>query len=117
MVVKLSSKIRTHGVHGPKEYDRKTTSFENTNEVALLHFDCVGFDSWNRKWGSRASGSCLLVTMRENREQQLQSYIQAKEAGCLAQAELYKRLHIITGYEKGVLFLLAALPLLQQHHS
>ena len=47
--------------------------------------------------------------MRENREQQLQSYTQAKEAGCLAQAELYKRLHIITGYEKGVLFLLGML--------
>jgi hypothetical protein len=109
VAVKLSSRIQTHGVHGPKQYDRKTTSFENTNEVALLHFDCVGFDSWNRKWGGRANGSCISVTMRENREQQLQAYIEVTKAGRLAQVELYKRLHIITGYEKGVLFLLGML--------
>ena len=117
VAVRLSAAIQTHGVHGPKKYDRKTTSFENTHEISLLHFDCVGFDSWNRKWGGRYDGTSLTVTMRENREQQLQAYIRATEAGRYAQAKLYRRLHIITGYEKGVLFLLGMLRRLRMKQS
>ena len=109
VAVNVNSSIQTHGVHGPSEYDKSTTRIKNTRDITLLHFDCVGFDSWNAKWGGRFDGSCKSVTMRENRRQQLEAYGRAKEAGPEALVKLYKRLHVIRSYEKGILFLLGML--------
>lgn len=109
VAVKIGSNIRIHGVHGPREYDRATITIVNTCDIALLHFDCVGFDSWNAKWGGRHDSSCNSTTMRENRQHQLEAYGHAKSRNMDALTKLYKRLHIIHGYEKGILFMLGML--------
>lgn len=124
MAVKLSQKIQKHGVHGPREYDKNSTIFSNTNEISLLHFDCVGFDNWNTKWGSRHDGTCKSVTMRENRKNQLRAYSQAKQEGQKALSDLFKRLQVIPRRDKIVLTLIGMLQrvkleqsLFQSHHS
>jgi hypothetical protein len=109
MAIRVSPKIQIYGVHGPKEYDIDTTIIENTSEIDLLHFDCVGFESWNTKWGRRFNGSCKSLTMRPNREKQFQAYVQAKQKGGKALFHLYKRLHIIPKREKITLFVLGML--------
>lgn len=109
MAVKLSQKIQKHGVHGPREYDKNSTIFKNTDEISLLHYDCVGFVSWNTKWGERHDGSCKTVSMRENRKSQLLAYGHAKQAGPEALSTLYKRFQIIPRREKVVLTLLGML--------
>jgi hypothetical protein len=109
MAIHVSTKIQMYGVHGPKEYDMNTTIIENTSDINLLHFDCVGFESWNTKWSRRFDGSCKSLTMRPNRVKQLQAYIQAKQLGGKALSSLYKRFHIIPIREKVILFLLGML--------
>lgn len=109
MAVKVSSKINTHGIHGPREYDRNNTIFENTDSITLLHFDCVGFDSWNSKWGRRNDGTCKTVSMRKNRQNQLQAYSHAKQTGPNALSSLYRRFHIIPRRERVILTLLGML--------
>lgn len=109
MALRVSPKIRIYGVHGPKEYDKNTTVMENTNTVRLLHFDCVGFDNWNTKWKRRTDGTCNSQTMRPNRLRQRQEHIQAEKTGCRSLLKLYKRLHMVSAYEKSILFMLGML--------
>jgi hypothetical protein len=109
MAIRVGPKIRTYGIHGPKEYDIDTTVIENTTAIQLLHFDCVGFESWNTKWGLRINGSWTHQNMRPNRVKQLQAYIQEKQNGSTALSNLYTRFHIVPKREKGTLFLLGML--------
>jgi len=109
MALRVSPKIHVYGVHGPNKYDIDTTVMENTSAIKLLHFDCVGFESWNTKWGIRFNGSCNSLTMRPNRVKQFQAYIQAKQDSKKSQFKLFKRLHIIAKREKATLFLLGML--------
>ena len=117
MAVKISHNIQKHGVHGPREYDRNKTIFSNTKDISLLHFDCVGFSSWNTKWGNRHDGTCKSVTMRENRKNQLQAYSQAKQKGHEALANLYNRFQVIPGREKIVLTLIGMLQRVKLNQS
>ena len=98
-----------YGIHGPNEYDRNTTIIENTREIGLLHFDCVGFESWTTKWGRRLDGSSKSLSLRPNRVNQLQAFTQANQKGNKALRNLYKRFHVIPVREKGILFLLGML--------
>jgi len=109
MAIHVSPKIRVYGTHGPKEYETDTTIIENTRDIGLLHFDCVGFENWNMKWSKRFDHSCNSVTMRPNRVKQLEAYIQAKQKGPKALSSLYKRFHVVSGREKMTLFLLGML--------
>jgi len=109
MAIHVSPKIRVYGTHGPKEYETNTTIIENTRDIDLLHFDCVGFGNWNTKWSRRFNHSYNSVVMRPNRIKQLQAYIQAKQKDRKALSSLFNRLHVISGREKMTLFLLGML--------
>ncbi len=108
MATKISSKFGMIDIHGPKDYN-KDFRIKNTSEIALLHYDCVGFDSWNTKWSRRLDGSGIARDMRNNRVKQYQAYIQAKQKNNKELSDLYKHLHIIPKREKATLFFLGML--------
>ncbi len=106
--IKLSPKIRRIGIHGPSDYDKSIIN-KRTSKIRLLHYDCVGFDDWNSKWGRRLDGSGRATDMRTNRDKQFQEYIQARDKGDEELRRTYRRLQVIPKRERPILFLLGML--------
>ena len=98
-IVKLDGNITKHGIHRPLDY-KHTPEKIHTDEIMLLHFDCIGISSWSKKWQSRLDGSATANNMRKNRRLQLECYKNAQCLGNEALNKLYQRMHTIPFYEK-----------------
>ena len=85
-------KIRNHGAVGLKFPLAKS----DTSQVRLLHYDCVGVDSWKTKWTQRLDGAGRFITMRLNRTQQMEDFSRARQEGELAQIQLFRRVQMLS---------------------
>ncbi len=103
--VKIDSKISRYGIHYPSDYDINCV-IKWSDDIKLLHYDCIGFDAWKSKWDRRLDGSATANKMRINRKKQLQEYKNAKHLGHQQLLVLYKEMHMISTKNKLVLLLL-----------
>lgn len=106
--VKIGPKIKKYGIHYPMECDEGVL-VRQTEDIKLLHYDCVSFEAWNLKWNRRLDGSALAKKMRKNRKTQFQEFEQAKNQGHDQLQSLFRRMHIVSKKEKIVLRLLGML--------
>jgi len=84
---------------------------ENTQKIQLLHYDCVGINSWIFRWNWQMDVPRNVMNIRRNRYEQFLLYQQAKSQKELSL--LYKRLHYIPIWERIVLYLLGMLKLVK----
>ncbi|KAG1665681.1 Glycosyltransferase-like KOBITO 1 [Nymphon striatum] len=103
--VKIGQKIKKYGIHYPTECDEGVSVIQ-TEDIKLLHYDCVSFEAWNLKWLRRLDGSALAKKMRKNRKVQFQEFEQAKNKGHDQLKSLFRRMHTLPQKEKLVLRLL-----------
>lgn len=109
----LASKIATRvngsviemGIHAPRR-SIATPKEQHTDDILLLHYDCVGFDAWYLKWKQRIDGVATASRMRENRQNQLQAFIKALTLGKLDLERLYVSMYVLSWYEKWMLWML-----------
>ncbi|GGK80891.1 glycosyltransferase family 2 protein [Amphritea balenae] len=87
--VRISPKVKRYKIHRHKGHERLIV--RHTKDIQLLHYDCVGINDWKVKWDRRIDGTGKSTTIRKNRKQQLNEYINAKEKNTLS--SLYKRMH------------------------
>jgi hypothetical protein len=102
MAIKISNKIQKYGIHGTKKKDGELI-VKNTKQIELLHYDCIGIKNWKSKWNRRLDGSGTAINMRNNRVSQLTLYEEANKNGEEAARNLYKRMHLLTTWERFVL--------------
>lgn len=106
VAVRLNSNIRLMGIHGPQRPKRMPEL--RTEQIALLHYDCIGIDDWKRKWSRRIDASGTATEMRAARSRQLALFKQAygNEA---SERALYSRLHKVSEQQKRLLMSLGLL--------
>ena len=106
VAVRLDSNIRLMGIHGPQRPKRMPEL--RTEQIALLHYDCIGIDDWKRKWSRRLDASGTATEMRAARSKQLELFKQAygNEA---SERALYARLHKVSEQQKRLLMSLGLL--------
>jgi len=66
---------------------------KRTEAIVLLHFDCMQFDDWKKKWELRFSGRAI-PNMRQKRARQYEQIRQAAEAGDIRLRNLYHRYYL-----------------------
>jgi hypothetical protein len=104
--VKISSKIRSLGLHGPKATAPEASIKEIvTSSIVLLHYDSVGIEAWRTKWRRRIDGSGTAVRIRANRREQLERFTKAGGDES-AERVIYNNLHRISRYQHFVLKML-----------
>lgn len=108
MAVKISPDIKQYRVHNAEKYYGKLI-IENSNEIQLLHYDCVGINTWMMKWDRRLDGTGKSKTLGEQRKKQLVLYEQTKVKGKKDLSLLYQKLHMIPMREQVVLYRLGML--------
>ena len=86
------------GIHRPLVRDQ-ILSVAETNDVRVLHFDCIGYLDWNRKWSRRLDGTGTATRMKEGRRKQLEQYQESSEKGEAASRDLYRRTYMIPRYD------------------
>ena len=92
------------GNHGPVDF---TGLRVKQSAIPLAHYDCVGFEDWQRKWEWRLDRSGYATELRDARLQQMQAYYIAKTLGHLE--ELYQRLYFIPARERRILSVMGML--------
>lgn len=102
VAVKISENILSLGIHGPK-FSSGDVILKSTRRIKLLHYDCIGFEAWKRKWSRRFDGTATASEMRENRQQQFDEFRSALEEGDEALSVLYQKMQVIPKKERAVL--------------
>ncbi|MEE4218317.1 MAG: glycosyltransferase family 2 protein [Xanthomonadales bacterium] len=98
MLVRLNAGVTRMGIHKPIEC-RDAVRIERCREIQLLHFDCVGFSDWDRKWGSRLEVTYNTDGWRPARQRQFAAYREATDKDIGAREALFRDLHMIPGRE------------------
>lgn len=91
VAVRVHSPVQIMGIHGPREPPLPECTSE---QITLLHYDCVGFDDWRSKWERRLDGSGTAAWMRPARARQLELF-KAAYGKPTEERELYARLYIV----------------------
>ena len=102
MLVRLNAGVTRMGIHKPIERSHDA-SIEVCDEIQLLHFDCVGFTDWDRKWGSRLDGSFRVDGLRPARQKQFAAYGEAAGLNIKARESLFRELQMIPAREVAIL--------------
>jgi hypothetical protein len=97
--VRTASKIEWMGIHGP---ERPEMAEIVTDQLVLLHYDCVGIENWKNKWVKRIHDPKINPRLRPNRVKQRELFIEAY-GNASAELELYSRLHKISERDKRIL--------------
>lgn len=105
IAVRVNGAVSEMGIHNPKQVSAHAIEHK-TADVLLLHYDCVGFRTWQNKWAGRISGEAKALRMRSNRKQQLVDFEQSVLQGHSSLERLYRSMYVVSGYEKIVLWLL-----------
>ena len=98
MLVRLNAGVTCMGIHKPIEC-RDAVRIERCRKIQLLHFDCVGFSDWDRKWGSRLDGGYNTDGWRQARQRQFAAYREATGKDIGAREALFRQLHTIPARE------------------
>ena len=102
--VRLGPGITRMGIHAP--VTREGVVRKATDQLSLLHFGCIGFAEWMRKWERRIDGSAVCNGIAKSRSKQFEYYLEARGAGELALRKAYRRLYLLSRYQRFVLRLL-----------
>lgn len=102
MLVRLNAGVTRMGIHKPIERSHEAR-IELCEQIQLLHFDCVGFADWDRKWGFRLESSFNADGLRRARQKQFAAYGDAAQQSIEARAALFRRLHMIPAREVAIL--------------
>jgi hypothetical protein len=106
VAVRLNSTIELMGIHGPQRPKRMPEL--RTQQITLLHYDCVGIDDWKRKWSRRIDATGTATDMRPARNKQLELFKQAYGDEASERA-LYSLLHKVSESQKALLMSLGLL--------
>lgn len=102
MLVRLNAGVTRMGIHKPLERSHDAR-IELCGRIQLLHFDCVGFEDWDHKWGSRLECSFKADGLRLARQKQFAAYAEAAQQNTDAKETLFRKLQMIPAREKAVL--------------
>lgn len=108
LAIKVNSHIKEIKIHNIV-MEEGEPNIKRVNDIKLLHFDCIGIDNWRQKWERRIDGSGRAVEMRDNRQAQMEYYIEAKEAGSDTLKKAYLNMYGIPKYQQLVLMMLGLL--------
>lgn len=113
--VRTNAKIKSIDVHYPIAATGHKLRAKRSFRIKLLHFDCCGFESWQRKWIGRYDGSATYAQDDvPTRQKQLAQFGEAYESGDVNKLQdLYRRLYFFSNYEYKVLSLLGLLQRIQ----
>lgn len=107
-LVRLGGRVRRMGIHKPLECEAGAR-IEWTDEIQLLHFDCIGFEDWNAKWSDRLNGDSFGRGIRPARQAQFADYVDAARQGLEARRELFRETQMIPSREAAILHRLGLL--------
>ena len=105
--VRIGPNIRRYKIHKPVGFSELAIS--HTQQVQLLHYDCVNIDDWKMKWDRRIDGSGHTKSLRQNRKQQKEDYQNARAGSGSQLSKLYKKMHVLHKREFIQLYLLRML--------
>jgi hypothetical protein len=99
VAVRTRANVKWLGIHGPA---RPKIPEAITDEIILLHYDCVGFADWRTKWARRVDQTGKAVRIRRSRRRQLALF---REVFGVTEKELalYRRMHMIRDKDKVIL--------------
>jgi hypothetical protein len=100
--VRLDAGIEWMSVHEPERPRATPATAILTEQIELLHFDNIGFDSWRNKWAQRLTEPPGLPGKRPNRHRQRALFEQAY-GNAANELALYSRLCKIPDREKRIL--------------
>ena len=98
-----SASIESIGCHLPLPKKHSTPVINVSQQFYVLHYDCMGFESWEIKWGNRLKGSANFDTNQFSsyRNSILNRFKNHLENETLK--HLYKNFYYLNRYEKLVL--------------
>ncbi len=102
MAVRITPEIKQYSIHDAQKH-HGILAVEKSDQLQLLHFDCVDFSTWLRKWKKRIDGTGTSNTMGIPRQKQLDLYRQARQKGHKELIALFKRLHHLPKNEQLIL--------------
>ena len=70
--VRCASDIHSMEIHAPIFKAPASARRVETELISLLHYDCMGFESWKQKWHQRTLVTC--AWMRSNRAAQMEDF-------------------------------------------
>ncbi len=108
MAVRMSDRIKQFKIHDAEAIDGHLNVYSSP-EIFLLHYDCVGIESWKEKWDRRIDGSGMAKGLRKNRAKQMQLYQEAKIKGDHYLTKLYRRLYLLPVHEVVLLWVIGLL--------
>lgn len=112
MAIRLNGKVLRQGIHRPDE-TAPDFRIHKSKTIQMLHYDCVGIDSWKTKWNYRLDLSGAALEMRGARERQMQLYAAAKVKGEKHTVALFRRLHCLSMKDRLILHVLKLLTIVR----
>lgn len=103
---RTSSPVERIGNHRPRARSGHALSTYALQRGAVLHFDCMGYEPWRRKWASRLDGSAHFNTdrFRPDRRTMLDMFRSARQTGREEDLRaLYERMYVLSASEQMVL--------------
>ena len=115
--VRCSADIHSMEIHMPIFKSTSSARRVDAELIALLHYDCMGFESWKKKWHQRTLIPC--DWMRSNRAAQLEDFRAAwreldQGNGERALRRLYRRMNVPSRWQTlllGFLRMIEKIPL------
>ena len=89
---RASSAIDTYNQHIPKSSNCELVGAQ-TDSLSILHFDCMSFQGWRRKWQRRVDGTTRATAIHDKRRLQTEEIRTALSKGNDAFYELFRRWH------------------------
>jgi hypothetical protein len=102
---RTSSPVVKIGNHRPQAMTNHTLNVHSLRQGGLLHFDCMGYEQWCKKWIARLDGTANFDTdrFRPDRKQVLKMFGSARVGGEKDIRSLYERMYFLSPSEKIVL--------------
>jgi len=103
---RTTSPVTKIGNHRPIARSSHTLSSYAIRRGAVLHFDCMGYEPWCKKWSNRLDGSSHfnMERLRPDRKRILEMFSRAQRSGRSEDLRaLYKRMYVLSPLETMVL--------------
>jgi hypothetical protein len=99
---RTSVPVQKIGNHRPHVDEDRRLGVYPLRRGAVLHFDCMGYEPWRRKWRRRVNGTSHFNTerFRADRKRILEMFQRAAQAGEKALKRLYRRLYMLSSKQR-----------------
>lgn len=99
--IRMNAKIETLRPHFPIPEECTYPNLSVSKSFKLLHFDCLGFESWKKKWINRIDHNLWTEKISADRLKLHNSFAEAYKKGSIK--DLYRDLYFINDFEKTLL--------------